>query len=538
MRRLLHHKVGPSNFVDLRTTEKNGWSTTHASYHAAAVELGLLHDLDEINDALDEAHLHHETESFRQAFVQSLTFCRPNHPQKLYDRHQDHLAEDLLYRLTGGSKPSPQHDQVAETIASRHRALKMIVAAPQQRGYEIQDDNTTAGTVTYDPVFADEYDAAIPIADRTDQDDGANLQTSDKELLQEQVETARQSMTDEQGAFYDAMVTELSVPDSDTPRLHFLSACGGSGKTFVTNTLLKKCRSMGLLGTATAGSGIAATLLDEGRTYHSSTAAPIEIHRDSHLNVTRKCRRGRRLIRCSILVIDEVSMLSRLHLSCLERSLRILCKSDVAFAGKLTLFTGDYRQCLPIMPRGSPAKIIDACFNASPLWNAVIHHTFTTNMRLMSTALSEEDRERRKQYGEHLLRIGDGIEDEDEDGAVAMPQDVNHVATLQQVVDRVYDGIHIGNKPAQYYKDRCILTTTNDLVDENDDVVLRRFPGESHHLYSDDTVRYDGDVQNYSPQFLNSLSPSGLPPHDLHIKIGCVSHIIVADVLLPWHLQH
>ena len=134
--------------------------------------------------------------------------------------------------------------------------------------------------------------------------------------------------------------------------------------------------------------------------------------------------------------------------------------------------------------------------------------------------------------------MGDGIEDEDEDGAVAMPQDVNHVATLQQVVDRVHDGVHIGNKPAQHHKDRCILTTTNDLVDEINDVVLRRFPGESHHLCSDDTVRHDGDVQNYSPQFLNSLSPSGLPPHDLHIKIGCVSHIIVADVLLPWHLQH
>jgi hypothetical protein len=48
-----------------------------------------------------------------------------------------------------------------------------------------------------------------------------------------------------------------------------LNACGGSGKTYLINTLLDAVRSRNKIALATATSGIAATLLHGGRTMHS-----------------------------------------------------------------------------------------------------------------------------------------------------------------------------------------------------------------------------------------------------------------------------
>ena len=54
-----------------------------------------------------------------------------------------------------------------------------------------------------------------------------------------------------------------------TPYMVFVESPGGCGKTFLTNILLSKIRSQGLIALAVASSGIAATLMSGGRTAHS-----------------------------------------------------------------------------------------------------------------------------------------------------------------------------------------------------------------------------------------------------------------------------
>ncbi|GBP82438.1 hypothetical protein EVAR_51480_1 [Eumeta japonica] len=52
---------------------------------------------------------------------------------------------------------------------------------------------------------------------------------------------------------------------------------GGTGKTFITNLILAKVRSLGKLALAVASSGIAATLLAGGRTAHSTFKLPLTV---------------------------------------------------------------------------------------------------------------------------------------------------------------------------------------------------------------------------------------------------------------------
>ena len=61
--------------------------------------------------------------------------------------------------------------------------------------------------------------------------------------------------------------------------LLFLDAPGGTGKTFVINLLLAKIRQQSKIAIAVASSGIAATLLQGGRTAHSTLKLPLNLTR-------------------------------------------------------------------------------------------------------------------------------------------------------------------------------------------------------------------------------------------------------------------
>ena len=61
----------------------------------------------------------------------------------------------------------------------------------------------------------------------------------------------------------------------------FLHGAGGTGKTFVYNTLCHHLRSQGKVVVCVASSGIAALLLKGGHTAHSTFKIPIDIHETS-----------------------------------------------------------------------------------------------------------------------------------------------------------------------------------------------------------------------------------------------------------------
>ena len=60
-----------------------------------------------------------------------------------------------------------------------------------------------------------------------------------------------------------------------------------------------------------------------------------------------------------------------------------------------------------------------------------------------------------------------------------------------------------------------ILTAKNDTSLIINDQVLERFPGQDTTFFSADSVICDDDeeAQNYPLEFLNSITPTGMPPH-------------------------
>ena len=72
--------------------------------------------------------------------------------------------------------------------------------------------------------------------------------------------------------------------------------------------------------------------------------------------------------------------------------------------------------------------------------------------------------------------------------------------------------------------DRVILYPTNDESLRLNEIILHRIPGESKTYFSSDDILTDDDNERaqYPIEFLNSLTPSGMPPHRLSLKVGAV----------------
>ncbi|GBP12642.1 hypothetical protein EVAR_10294_1 [Eumeta japonica] len=89
----------------------------------------------------------------------------------------------------------------------------------------------------------------------------------DTVALKDAVRKNEASLNDEQQEVYNKIITSVDANDG---RIFFLDAPGGTGKTFLINLLLAKVRSIQGIALPVASSGIAATLLEGGRTAHAA----------------------------------------------------------------------------------------------------------------------------------------------------------------------------------------------------------------------------------------------------------------------------
>jgi len=74
--------------------------------------------------------------------------------------------------------------------------------------------------------------------------------------------------------------------------------------------------------------------------------------------------------------------------------------------------------------------------------------------------------------------------------------------------------------------EKAILAPKNCTVDFLNELVSDRFPGERQTFVSADSTNEPDDATRFPMEYLNTLTPSGLPPHSLHLKKNMILMLI------------
>ncbi|XP_024156327.1 ATP-dependent DNA helicase PIF1-like [Rosa chinensis] len=138
-------------------------------------------------------------------------------------------------------------------------------------------------------------------------------------------------------------------------------------------------------------------------------------------------------------------------------------------------------------------------------------------LRLQQNMRSINDPE----FSEFLLNVGNGGQPSVVEDMIRLPSCMaipwEGEESINRLVNEVFPNLESHVNDAAYMVERAIITSKNDDVDVLNEMIIKQFPGPERILYSFDSV--EDDTRNmYQQEFLNSISPSGMPPHQLTIK--------------------
>jgi hypothetical protein len=307
LRTLLTVVRGAKSLTDLRTFE----TVVHPCFQDACRACGLLEDDGEWRICLTEASQIQTGFSLRLLFSSMLLFCQLSAPEQLWLEFQDAICDDLSVRV-----PNPTIDRVHDY------GLFLLDRVLAESGYTLQ----------HFPKMP------IPLHNWT--------RISDNFLITEQLDY---NCDDELQCFWEHLEHVQTVPEQldayqrivdsvldGNSRVFFLCGPGGTGKTFVYNTVCHRLRAEGKIVLCVASSGVAALLLPGGRTAHSTFRIPIDnLDAESLCHISKQDKRAQLLQAIDLIIWDEAPMQSRFAHEALDRTLRDICDTEnVPFGGK------------------------------------------------------------------------------------------------------------------------------------------------------------------------------------------------------------
>ena len=202
-------------------------------------------------------------------------------------------------------------------------------------------------------------------------------------------------------------------------------------------------------------------------------------------------------------------------LEAVERTLRDI-HGNSSLMGKVTVvLSGDFRQCLPVVKRGTKADELRACLKSSGLWRQVKTLRLKTNMRAQLTGDASS-----AEFAQNLLQLGEGKVPEDESGLIDMSPHGTPVSNLDELIGNVFPDFETRYKDFTYLSQRAILAPKNDAVDDINLRLLAKMPCRERQYKSVDKVMEDAEATEYPVEFLNSLELPGVPSHNLKLKEG------------------
>eukprot|EP00121_Abeoforma_whisleri_P016726 Awhi_evm1s15336 len=445
--------------------------TQHDTYKDACRALLLLDDDTELENSLLEAQNSEMPDKMRQLFVTILLFCNPGNAFELWEDFKDAMSEDF-------NQHANRYDLALVDLEDLLRLEKKTLADFHLP--EVQNRNRQVNAL-----IVEHRNYQIP---------------SD---LQEKID----SLNVEQRLIFNEIIELLeNESTNEFAKTFFVDGPGGSGKTFLYNTLLAAVRSKGHIALSVASINSLCNI--------DKQSLLADLVRDTNL-----------------ILWDEAPMMSRYLYEALDRSLQDLCSNNLPFGGKIVIFGGDFRQVLPVVPRGGRAAIVGLTLKRSNLWKGIRSKKLSINMRVLNIPREDPLYERKKNFNDFVMRVGNGEEPvlpgtEDtikipDEMLLRVDEDEDETTKINTLIQSTFGNIKDHYHDEDYFSDRAILSTKNIYVDDINDEISKMCPGNFKVYKSIDSACDNDQNPNLYPQeFLNTLKMSGLPQHELKLKIG------------------
>ena len=497
---LLTHICGPQSERHLHTV--NG--VEHPTCKDACAALGLLEDDGEWNQCLQEACQAQVGPSVRHLFAVILAYNSPAHPRALWDEFKHQMCDDLFRWKRHPLNQNSDDDEVLDYglyLIQHHLAREGIGL------YTIAPDM---------PQIVGDWHAV----QHTNNIFIQRQLEFDRDHYEALVQEGVQGFNPEQLSAYHAITQAYKNP-TQNQQLFLIHGPGGTGKTFLYNTLTARARLDGHIVLCVASSGIASQLLLNGSTAHSMFKIPIPCLEDSSCNIKKQSPLADLLCQASMIVWDEISMGHRNVYEAVDRSLQDIRNNGRPFGGMTVVFGGDFQQTLPIIPRGSQEQVVHACLTHSRLF----HHTkvfyLTQNMCLANNRDQNVLR-----FANFQLNLGSG-RNLPPDGYIKIPEDLFLTgSTIEPLIKHIYPGISSNpHPPPTYFIHHMILAPRNEdvhVVNRNIiDVFQASAANTKVYQSADSAIIREQESDEIPVEFLNAINVSGLPVSKLTLKVGC-----------------
>nr|GEV35226.1 hypothetical protein [Tanacetum cinerariifolium] len=256
-----------------------------------------------------------------------------------------------------------------------------------------------------------------------------------------------------------------------------------------------------------ASSSIASLLMSGGRTAHSRFVIPINCNEDYVCSISPNSDLGALQRQTKLIIWDEAPMIHMHAFEALDRTLRDVMRlnnpsnSELQFGGMTVVFGGhggmtvvfgcDFRQILPVIPKGSRQDVVNVSINRSYIFDNGIVLKLTSNMRLKS--------------GEICIK------------EAADP--------IQAIVDFSFPDLMNNLDTPSYFQGKVVLAPTNEVVDTiNDKLLEKNARCDKVEYFSSDSLCNSEPTSAinqsiFSPKNLNGMNFSGVPKHKLILKV-------------------
>uniref|UniRef100_A0A914IA57 ATP-dependent DNA helicase n=2 Tax=Globodera rostochiensis TaxID=31243 RepID=A0A914IA57_GLORO len=475
------------------------------SFIEAAIKHGLLEDDRVWDKTLEEASLSRWPDQMRWLFVSILVFGQPSNARELWDKYKEHM-----YHPHG--------------IASKAQRLAKELQA-------LADIDWRLFNFGFSCVHFGLPDPPNSIAKNTEKaveefffgDDDLNVPPGLPNANQPQQSQTPPLNSDQQMVF-DAVVKAIQTDPSDqsVPRRLFVYGDGGTGKTYLFGQIIRRLRKAPYSNKvlATASTGCAAILLPYGKTAHSTFRLGREVSLDKLPSIPLESFFARRIREAQLIIIDEITMLNNTVIEVIDRvckEMAIRQHKELLFGGKTVIFSGDFKQSLPVVPHEGLAAQVAACFQTSPLFGQFTTMKLTINHRL---GKGQQD------YMKMCRQIGHG-----ETGEFFWIPPQFLVQSSEDLIDFVYPDFQklLGND--KELLNRLILAPHIQTCDEINELMMDNVPGQVRDYLSTDKPLderpLDIDEIESEVAALNQRTDSGMPPHRLRLKVGCVVVLLI-----------